>query len=218
MPSVYDQGSLGSCTANASGAAFEFDLIKQKLQSWIPSRLAIYYDERVIEGTVKSDSGAQIRDAVRVLATKGVGPETLWPYVPSKFTTPPPATYIKVASSDKALQYARVEQTQTAIEECLFKGFPIIFGFTVYASFESEAVAKTGIVPMPAPTEECLGGHAVLAVGYERSKRMIIVRNSWSPQWGDKGYFYMPYAYMLNANLTNDLWALYSVEENGKPA
>jgi C1A family cysteine protease len=216
MPVVYDQGDLGSCTGNSSAAAFEYDLIRQGLPSWTPSRLGIYYDERVLEGTVKTDAGAQIRDAVKVLATNGAAPETLWPYIPANFAVAPPANYVKTAAQDLALQYARVDQSQNGIEECLFKGYPVIFGFTVYTSFESEAVAQTGIMPMPSSNERCLGGHAVLCVGYERSKRMFIIRNSWGAGWGDKGYFYMPYDYMLNANLADDLWALYTVEEAGK--
>ena len=215
MPAVYDQTTLGSCTSQSSAAAFEYDLIRQGLPSWTPSRLAIYYGERFLEGTVPSDSGAQIRDAVKVLATNGAASEALWPYVPAKFATAPPDAYVKAAAQDLALQYARVEQSQAGIEECLFKGYPVIFGFTVYSSFESEAVAQTGIMAMPSPTEQCLGGHAVLCVGYERSKRTFIIRNSWGADWGDKGYFYMPYDYLLNANLADDLWALYTVEEAG---
>ena len=188
------------------------------MPSWTPSRLGIYYDERVLEGTVSTDAGAQIRDAVKVLATNGAAPETLWPYVPANFAMAPPAVYVKTAAQDLALQYARVDQSQLGIEGCLSKGYPVIFGFTVYSSFESEAVARTGVMPMPSSKEKCLGGHAVLCVGYERSKRMFIIRNSWGVGWGDKGYFYMPYNYLLNANLADDLWALYTVEEAGKQA
>ena len=90
-PAVYDQGMLGSCTANAIGGAVEFDRIKQKLADFVPSRLFIYYNERVIEGTVGSDSGAQLRDGIKSVASQGACPEPEWPYEIAKFTQKPPA-------------------------------------------------------------------------------------------------------------------------------
>ena len=216
MPAVYNQGDLGSCTANASGAAFQYDLIRQGLPDFMPSRLGIYLEERRLEGTLAEDAGAQIRDAVKVLAKIGVAPETLWPYDPTKFAQTPPASFYKVAAANEALQYARVDQTAEGIEQCLAKGFPVIFGFTVYSSFESETVAKTGMLPMPGKHETNEGGHAVLCVGYDRKRRLFIIRNSWGAEWGDKGYFYMPYDYLLNPHLASDFWAVYTVEEDGK--
>lgn len=213
MPPVYDQGELGSCTANAGGAAFQFDLIKQGLPNWTPSRLALYYGERVIEGNVKEDAGAQIRDCVKVLATTGVAPESLWPYDISKFAKKPPVKYFKTATKNQALRYARVEQTQDALEQVLAQGYPIIFGFAVFESFESPQVAKTGMMPVPKKGEKDLGGHAVLCVGYDRKRKLFIVRNSWGPDWGKGGYFFMPYEVLLNPNMADDLWVVYSVED-----
>lgn len=90
-PPVYDQGQLGSCTANAIGAAVEFEQMKQKLAAvFVPSRLFIYYNERVMEGTVDADGGAQIRDGIKSVAKQGVCPEPEWPYNPAKFKTKPP--------------------------------------------------------------------------------------------------------------------------------
>jgi C1A family cysteine protease len=94
---------------------------------------------------------------------------------------------------------------------CLANGYPFVFGFTVYQSFESAAVAQTGIVPMPAPGEQVLGGHCVLAVGYDDNQRRFIVRNSWGPSWGVAGYCTMPYEYLINPNLASDFWTLRSV-------
>jgi C1A family cysteine protease len=169
--------------------------------------------------TVKSDSGAQIRDCVKVLASTGAAPESLWPYDVTKFTKKPPASFYKVATKHQALRYERVDQTPDAMEQVLAKGYPIIMGFTVYESFESAKVAKTGMVPMPAKGERSMGGHAILVVGYDRKRRLFIVRNSWGSGWGDKGYFYVGYDYFCNPSLADDLWVIYTVEDEdaGKP-
>ena len=217
MPSVYDQGELGSCTANSIGAAFQYDQIKLKQPNWVPSRLMIYYLERKMEGTINVDAGAQIRDGIKVLAKYGAAPESLWPYDISKFKKAPPQSVMNVGELHQALTYARVDQSQLGLEQTLAQGFPVCFGFAVFSSFETPEVAKTGIVPMPSKNEKDLGGHAVLLVGYNRPKRQFIVRNSWGPTWGDKGYFYMPYEYVLNSQLSDDFWAIYTVEnEDGK--
>jgi C1A family cysteine protease len=207
-PPVYDQGQLGSCTANAIGGAIEFDRLKQKLSDFVPSRLFIYYNERVIEGTVGSDSGAQIRDGIKSVAKDGVCPESDWPYDIAKFTQKPPANAYKDALTDRAISYQRLVQDLNQMRGCLASGYPFVFGFTVYTSFESQAVAKTGHVPMPAPGEAQIGGHAVLAVGYDDSKQWMIVRNSWGTGWGMKGYFTMPYTYLQQTTLSADFWTI----------
>src|SRR6202171_3541537 len=105
-PPVYDQGQLGSCTANAIGGALEFDQMKQKLADvFTPSRLFIYYNERVMEGTVASDSGAQIRDGIKSVGTKGAYHETVWPYDPAKFADPPPQAAFDDAKAHQAVAY-----------------------------------------------------------------------------------------------------------------
>jgi C1A family cysteine protease len=211
-PSVYDQGKLGSCTANAIAGAVQFDRRKQNLSpDFVPSRLFIYYNERVIEGTVKSDSGAQIRDGIKVVAKQGDCPEPEWPYDIQKFANKPSAQCFKDASKYKAIQYQRVTQNLNQMKGCLASGYPFVCGFTVYDSFESPAVAKTGVVPMPKPSEQVLGGHAVVAVGYDDSQQRFIVRNSWGPKWGMQGYFTMPYAYLTDANLSSDFWTLRAI-------
>jgi C1A family cysteine protease len=209
-PPVYDQGQLGSCTANAIAGALEFDRKKQNLSDFVPSRLFIYYNERVMEGTVGSDSGAQIRDGIKSVAKIGAPPEKDWPYDIAKFTQRPPAQAYTDAKYDRALRYMRLVQTLQQMQGCLAGGYPFVFGFTVYESFESQAVAQTGIMPMPAPGEAKLGGHAVMAVGYDNTKRMMTVRNSWGSSWGDQGYFYMPYEFIISNN-TSDLWTVQSV-------
>jgi C1A family cysteine protease len=207
-PAVYDQGQLGSCTANAIAAAVEFDRLKQKLPDFMPSRLFIYYNERVMEGTVASDSGAQIRDGIKVVAQLGVPPETDWPYDVNQFTQKPPDKAFQDAITDKAVSYQRVLQDLYQMKGCLASGFPWVFGFTVYESFETQAVAQSGHAPLPAAGERVIGGHAVMAVGYDDASQTLLVRNSWGTGWGMQGYFTLPYSYVSQASLADDFWTI----------
>src|ERR1700675_1643799 len=200
-PAVYDQGMLGSCTANAIGGAIEFDRLKQSLPDFVPSRLFIYYNERVIEGTVASDSGAMIRDGIKSVASQGACPEPEWPYDIAKFAQRPSAKAYSDAVTDRAISYQSLVQDLNQMKGCLASGYPFVFGFTVYESFEGPQVAKTGIVPMPSTNEQAVGGHAVVAVGYDDNRQMFIVRNSWGASWGQKGYFLMPYTYLIQTGL-----------------
>jgi C1A family cysteine protease len=207
-PPVYDQGQLGSCTANAIAGAIEFDLMKENKTEFMPSRLFIYYNERAIEGTVDSDSGAQIRDGIKSVADLGDCPEDLWPYDINKFTGKPSQNCYDSAVQHKAVQYQRVIRDLNQMKGCLASGYPFVFGFTVYQSFESQEVAQTGHASMPSSGEQAVGGHAVLGVGYDDSQNWFIVRNSWGTSWGMKGYFTLPYSYLLNANLADDFWTI----------
>jgi C1A family cysteine protease len=210
-PPVYDQGQLGSCTGNGIAGAIEFDQRKQGSTEFTPSRLFIYYNERVIEGTVPQDAGAQVRDGIKSVATLGAPPETDWSYDITKFAKkPPPAAYAD-AKKDLVTSYARVNQDLAQMQGCLADGYPFVFGFTVYESFEGPDIAQTGIMAMPAGGEKVVGGHCVVAVGYDNSTRMFIIRNSWGTGWGLKGYFMMPYEYMLGPRLASDFWTIRSV-------
>ena len=212
-PPVFDQGALGSCVSNSISAAHWFDQIKQKKANiFTPSRLFIYYNTRVIEGTVNVDAGAQIRDGVKAVAQNGVCNELLHPYIIKNFAKKPTPICYSEGMKNQAVQYLRVNQTLNDLKTCLASGFPFAFGFAVYTSFESVEVAKTGIMTMPKKSEKCLGGHAVLCVGYDDEKKAFIIRNSWGSSWGDKGYFYMPYEFTTNQNLAADFWVIKSVE------
>ena len=211
-PPVYDQGQLGSCTANAIGAAFEFGLIKQNAPAFMPSRLFIYYNERIIEQSVNSDSGAMIRDGIKSVNNQGVCSENLWPYNINKFASKPSPSCYSQALNYQVLSYHRVTRNLNQMKGCLADGYPFVFGFTVYESFETDKVAKSGILNMPAKKEKMVGGHAVMAAGYDDSKKRFIVRNSWGSDWGLKGYFTIPYDYLLTENLSDDFWTIRLVE------
>ena len=214
MPPVYDQGQLGSCTANSIGAILEFNELKQgQKDAATPSRLFIYYNERVMEGTVDQDSGAEIRDGIKSVAQLGAPPETDWPYEINEFAARPSAQAYEDGAKHQAIRYARVPQTQMGIQNVLASGYPISFGFTVYESFEKD-VGDDGIVPMPQPDETVLGGHAVVAIGYKPIGRQLYFecRNSWGTDWADHGHFWMPAAYVTSNNLAQDFWVIEQVE------
>lgn len=211
-PPIYDQGELGSCTANAIVGAYEFDQIKQDelISNRQPlSRLFLYYNERNMEGTVDSDAGANIRDGIKSIGIDGLCPEVLWPYDISKFAETPVDLCYKQASLNKAILYSAVAPTIQDIQTVLADGYPVVFGFTVYESFESADIAKSGIMPMPKRSERVVGGHAVVAVGYYESPQQLLVRNSWGAEWGMNGYFLMPFGYL---HLASDFWVVKSVE------
>jgi C1A family cysteine protease len=212
-PPVYDQGQLGSCTANAIAGAIQFDRLKQQLTpDFTPSRLFIYYNERAIEHSTASDSGAQIRDGIKSVAKQGDCPETEWPYVIAKFKTKPSAACYADARKYKVVLYQRMAQTLSQLKCCLASGYPFVFGFTVYESFESASVAKTGHATLPRSGDAVIGGHAVAGVGYDDAKQWFIVRNSWGAGWGMKGYFTLPYAYVTDSSLASDFWTIRVVQ------
>jgi C1A family cysteine protease len=204
---VENQGNLGSCTGNALAGAVEFLEKKDKAKFVNVSRLFIYFNERVIEHSVNEDAGAMIRDGIKSLVKQGVCSEKKWPYVIGKFAVKPPSACYKEAATHQVTAYARIN-TLDEMRACLAGGYPFVFGFSVYESFESAQVAKTGIVPMPKPKEKLLGGHAVLGVGYDDSKKCVLVRNSWGTDWGMKGYFTLPYDYVASRSLSDDFWAI----------
>ena len=205
MPAIYDQGQLGSCTANALCAAIQFVHPKAP----IPSRLFLYYNERRMEGDVPNDAGAQLSDGVKCLESIGVCPESSWPYVISKFAMAPTSRCYIDASKNRASRASfAVPCDAVGMKQVLDAGHPFVVGISIFESFESATVASTGVVPMPVAGEQCLGGHAVLCVGYDVVRACWTMRNSWGSQWGDNGYFYLPFAYLLDATLASDAWVI----------
>lgn len=210
-PPIYDQGQLGSCTSNAIAGAIEYDQMKQGKTPFMPSRLFVYYNERAMEGTVNQDAGAAIRDGIKSVSRQGVPPETDWPYDVTQFAVKPSQQAYTDALLERAVLYQRLPVNLLTMQACLASGNPVITGFTVYESFESQVVADSGVVPMPRRGEQVLGGHAIDIVGYNNSSNWFIIRNSWSDSWGDKGYAYMPYKYLANPQLTGDMWTIRTV-------
>lgn len=206
---VFDQGELGSCTANAAAAAVGFERGRQGENGYRASRLFIYYNERVIEGTVTYDSGAQIRDSINTLYKQGACREKQWPYEIDQFKQKPGDECYQFAQNFKIKEYLKLDNSNlNDLKNCLAEGFAFIFGFTVYESFESNKAAETGVIPMPQRYEQVLGGHAVMCVGYDDEKEVFICRNSWGRAWGDNGNFYIPYAYLTNTDLASDFWTI----------
>jgi C1A family cysteine protease len=209
MPPVYDQGQLGSCTANALCAAFQYDgghpLADQG------SRLFVYFNERKLENSIPDDAGAFLSDGVKCLEKYGVCLESEWPYDISKFAVKPSAKCYKDALKHRALVAHNVMPDLSSMKTCLASGYPFVVAITIHSAFESDTVAVNGLVPMPIAGDQVLGGHAVLCVGYDDIHQCWIMRNSWGADWGVKGYFFLPYLYLLDSNLASDMWTITKV-------
>ena len=206
---VDNQGTLGSCTANALVGSLEFcEGINYTPEDFFQvSRLFIYYNERKLEGTIQEDSGAMLRDGIKTLASNGYCHEYLCPYNIENFTDEPSKEAYSDAVNHKIISYHRINGL-TEMLQCLAEGYPVVFGIKVFESFETDEVKETGVVPMANEYEEqCLGGHAVCAVGYDLKQKIILVRNSWGSEWGMEGYFTLPFEYI--DKYANDLWTIH---------
>lgn len=211
MPPTKDQLTIGSCTAFASTAAYIWQMMRQAVLGWQASELAQYYWSRQREGTTRWDAGATLRNAVKVLVKAGAAAEDLWPYDPSKFAVAPAQRVKQAAKTHQALQYESVPVDVYAMKQAIAAMLPVIVGISVYQSFEGDDVARTGVVPLPTLGEPLMGGHALLACGYDDATQTFEVRNSWG-DWGDAGYLHIPYAYLGDPRLGGDYWILKTVE------
>jgi C1A family cysteine protease len=222
MPPVYDQKAVGSCTAQAIGAAIQYERVKAgQTPDFIPSRLMVYWNERLIERTVPIDAGAMLRDGIKTVAKQGVCDETNWPYIPVPADpqtnifppgSPPiskaPQSAYTAAMNFRVNSYLRVIQTLIQLKGCLAQGHPIIFGFTVYTNIYGDDGEPVTLLTVPRPADRMLGGHAVLAVGYDDDRGVFIIRNSWGDAAQDHGYFYMAYPYITDQQLASDFWTI----------
>jgi hypothetical protein len=205
---IKDQGQEGSCTGFGISGLLEFKYWNLSTpQKLIFSPQFIYYNERVVEGTLNEDSGAQIRTGMKVIANQGT--ETAWPYhdTPEEMVKKPSDAAFREAANYKISSYLRVTGLSGMLS-CLAQKHPFTCGILLYESFDSDAVARTGMVPMPGTREQMLGGHCVDCVGYSKPHKLFIMRNSWSRDWGVKGHFYLPFDYLSDSNLGSDMWTL----------
>jgi C1A family cysteine protease len=223
---VYDQGRIGSCTANALAGAVQFDRLKNhQAPAFEPSRLFIYYNERQIEGHIGSDSGAQLRDGIKTLQKQGVCPDADWPYddTPAPYEggpfpsgSKPAAKPLPKAYTDAhkyvITVYQRLTPTLSQLQGCLASGYPFVFGFTVFDGWYDKN-PRPSVIPLPGPNENVVGGHAVMCVGYDNATSLFKIRNSWGASAGDHGYFYMPYAYLTGGNLASDFWVINAIKD-----
>lgn len=227
---IEDQGNLGSCTANAGVGLVEYYQRRAFGKHIDASRLFLYKTTRDLMG-VTGDTGAYLRTVMEALVVFGVPPEQYWKYDISKFDVEPSAFLYAFAQGYQALKYYRLDPSGTtkpallnAIKTNLASGLPSIFGFTVYSSYTQASAANKGAIPYPTAGEKSVGGHAVMAVGYDDGKKIknanpgatattgaLLIRNSWGTGWGDGGYGWLPYEYVLRG-LAVDWWALLSAE------
>lgn len=209
MPPVYNQHHLNSCSAHAIAAALWFDARRRQRRAHSPSRLFIYYNERATEDVIDMNVPVSLRDGYKTVAKVGACAEPHWPYEVRRFRRKPLARCYEAAHEHRVIRYLRLRQSLRHMHSCLAEGFPFAVGLAVYKSFKSALVKRTGVVPIPERGQErCLGGHAMLVVGYMNDSRHFIVRNSYGKEWGDRGYCYLPYRYMLDSNLAWDFWTV----------
>lgn len=210
---IFDQGELGSCTANATSSAIWYVRKKQfNFGGEAASRLFLYYNSRKEENTIFSDEGAMMRTSIKCAAKYGVVPELLWRYHAEKFTNEPPQNLYEVAEKNQVLKYYRLSNNLRELKSCIASGYPFVFGFQVFESFMTREVETTGYMKLPMEGEQDYGGHAVLGVGYNDKNKYFVVQNSWGTRWGDKGFFYMPYEYITNAAFADDFWTIRIME------
>lgn len=206
-PPVMDQGPYGSCTAHGITGALRYGFLKTGQADTPLSRMMLYADERIREGTFPADAGAEIRDGIKSTQVEGIAVEKLWPYQASKMKTKPTPAVYKAAVKFK-FKYSRVEVDVDHLRAAIAAGWPVVVGIDVYESFESDAVSKTGVVPMPVSGDKNIGGHCMYAVGYGQKPDHFTVRNSWNTDWGDHGDCYIPYGYLGSTKYGSDYWTI----------
>lgn len=226
---IEDQGRIGSCTAQAGTGIIEYYERKAFGRHLEASRLFLYKVTRNMM-KMKGDTGAYLRKTMGAMVLFGVPPEEYWPYSDDekRFDREPPAFCYAFAQNYQAVKYFRHDTPRTKPEEALNrvktylgKGHPAMFGFTVYNSIEQ--AEKNGQIPFPSPKERIEGGHAVATVGYDDKVKIrnrygkvettgaLLIRNSWGKGWGEEGYGWLPYEYVLRG-LAEDFWSLLKKE------
>ncbi len=209
MSPVEDQGQTSSCTANAVAGSYEYWMKRFTEKDYDVSRLFIYYNARWRNNEQDKDAGSVIQLGMEGLQNFGACSEGTWPFAPKLVTVKPNGASYEEAAPMKVHDTRSVPVDLESWKKCLAEGNPIIFGCLLFNSFD-ECGNRGGVVQMPAPTElgrESHGAHAMCCVGYSDPEGVFIVRNSWGEKWGDKGYCYLPYNYLMNSKLNlGDSW------------
>ena len=204
---VLDQGQEGSCTAHGTGGAAHLLINKRATTYDFPMSMNFqYWNSRFIDGSIKSDAGAQIRSAMKALAKYGICQDALWPYDYKTMFSKPTQEAYDDAVQYKALDYYRLSVDKLQIMQAIASGFPVVIGISLYNSFESDEVAKTGFVPMPVKGEGMVGGHCMFIYAYDAMG--VWVRNSWGPDWGVSGDCYLLWPYVASSDFGSDYWTL----------
>ena len=212
MEDVYDQGELGSCSANASCSAYKFACkaqpmvatSKEAVKKFEPSRLYLYYKDRELSHNENIDSGASISDNVQVLMKNGVCCENLWEYNIDKFNMKPPKNCDEDALTHRAVKYNKIGQSELQIKNSIYNGYPVIFGMIIKESIYK--INQSNYIYQPFVSEPVLGGHALLIIGYDDTTKLFNIRNSWSKDFGNQGNFCIPYSIILDATTCWDFW------------
>lgn len=213
--SVEDQGQTNSCTANAVVGAMEFHLAKRDGRATDLSRMFVYFNTRRLNGTITQDGGARISEAMAAALAYGACREDLWPFDVSRMAEQPPQPCYLDGLGNEAMQYARVPGLEGAVH-ALAQGLPVVFGCFLPQRLYDEA-AQTGRMPASRPDERQSPpsfGHAMLVVGYDLPAKELIVRNSWGPGWGEKGYCRLPFQEAAMFSPPDAFWVLASLEPN----
>lgn len=203
---IEDQLTIGSCVANSAVGQLEFLENKYKQVFVDLSRLFIYYNARADQCDVSHDTGTTNRIALKTLAKYGVCTEKMLPYKVVNFAKKPSKECYADAATRKITKYYRLSTT-AEFQQCLADGFPFMCSLALYPSMES-SLTNGGLIPLPSPNEVTIGNHSIEIVGHSRSKKRYKIRNSWGTEVGDKGYFYVPEAYLTNKNLAFDMWTI----------
>ena len=200
IPFIFDQGKLGSCVSN--GVSLSIAYINN---NYVSSRLFIYYNGRVNANfDINSDTGLTIRDGCKSVSTNCPCDEINWTYDINKFNVKPSEDAYTKSLPLKDYQYISVQQDVQSIKNAIYENNLVLFGFNIFDNFYN--TGYDGIVNLPSPTDTCHGSHCCVICGYDDNKKRFQCVNSWGVLFGNLGFFYLPYKYVLNPNMAHDFW------------